>query len=531
MTQKPALNPLARTLASDANDRSRPPPALLPYQQDWIADDSPLKVAEKSRRIGLTWAEAADDVLIAASENGSNVFYISNTQDMALEYIEACAMWARAYDHAASHVEDGIFEDMDEDGETRHIKTYSITFPKSGHRIVGLSSTPRNLRGKQGVVVIDEGAFADDLGALLKAAMAMLLWGDKVRIISTHDGEENAFNELILEIRAGKRKGSVHRIEFKEAVKQGLYKRVCMRRGMEWTPEGEAQWVADAYKFYGTDADEELDVIPSSGSGVYLTRALIEGVMNSEVPVVRLSRKPEFAELPKHIREADINDWCEEVLKPLLVQRINPNWRSYFGEDFARSANLTVIMPGQERPDLSVTTPFVLELFNMPFEQQKQILFYVVDRLPRFMAGAMDARGNGQYLAEVAMQKYGATRIAQVMLTIDWYRQNMPRFKACFEDKTIELPKDAPILSDMRAVKMVKGVAKLPDSVSKKGEKTGIVRHGDSAIALAMRQFAIAEMEGGEIDYTPAPPRTHVWDGTTEDDDGRDTGHAGGGAW
>lgn len=33
-----------------------------------MADKSQLKVAEKSRRIGLTWAEAADDVLIAASD-------------------------------------------------------------------------------------------------------------------------------------------------------------------------------------------------------------------------------------------------------------------------------------------------------------------------------------------------------------------------------------------------------------------------------------------------------------------------------
>ncbi|MBL4831606.1 MAG: hypothetical protein JKY55_17195 [Aliivibrio sp.] len=36
---------------------------LLGYQKRWIADDSPLKIAEKSRRTGLTWAEAADAVL------------------------------------------------------------------------------------------------------------------------------------------------------------------------------------------------------------------------------------------------------------------------------------------------------------------------------------------------------------------------------------------------------------------------------------------------------------------------------------
>ncbi len=36
---------------------------LLPYQRRWIADTSQLKIAEKSRRTGLTWAEAADAAL------------------------------------------------------------------------------------------------------------------------------------------------------------------------------------------------------------------------------------------------------------------------------------------------------------------------------------------------------------------------------------------------------------------------------------------------------------------------------------
>ncbi|HGC3603200.1 TPA: hypothetical protein ACIYHJ_005355, partial [Escherichia coli] len=43
------------------------PPVLLPYQQRWVADTSPLKVMEKSRRTGITWAEASDNVLTAAS--------------------------------------------------------------------------------------------------------------------------------------------------------------------------------------------------------------------------------------------------------------------------------------------------------------------------------------------------------------------------------------------------------------------------------------------------------------------------------
>ncbi len=43
------------------------PVVLMPYQQRWVADTSPLKVMEKSRRTGITWAEASDNVLTAAS--------------------------------------------------------------------------------------------------------------------------------------------------------------------------------------------------------------------------------------------------------------------------------------------------------------------------------------------------------------------------------------------------------------------------------------------------------------------------------
>lgn len=155
------------------------PPVLLPYQQRWVADTSPLKVIEKSRRTGITWAEASDNVLTAASSapaGGMNVYYIAYNQDMTVEYIQACAMWARAFNYAASEIEEGFWEEDDDD---KHIRTYTIKFPDSGFRIVALSSRPSNLRGRQGIIVIDEAAFHEQLDELLKAALAMLIWGGK----------------------------------------------------------------------------------------------------------------------------------------------------------------------------------------------------------------------------------------------------------------------------------------------------------------------------------------------------------------
>lgn len=480
----------SKMLANDARSQDAPPPVLLSYQQAWVADEAQLKIAEKSRRIGLTWAEASDNVLIAAREGGTNVFYIGPTHDMALEYIEACAMWARAFNMAASQIEEGIFVDGDGDG-AKAIKTYKIDFPGSGRRIVALSSRPTNLRGKQGVIVIDEAAFQPDLPGLLKAAMAMLLWGDRVRIISTHNGDDNEFNELITEVRAKKRKGSVHRFDFRGAVSAGLYRRVCIRRGKIWSQADEDAWVADAYAYYAEDAAEELDVIPAQGGGAYLSLAMLDARMSPDTPLVRERWPAPFGLMPERIRRLEIEEWCEVHLGPVL-NSLSPDMRHYFGEDFGRVSDLSVITVAEEGVDLVNRVKLVVELANCPFTQQEQILWYILDRLPRFTRGAMDAGGNGAALAEKTADRYGHSRIDQVKLTVQFYVENFPPFKAALEDGTFtDLPKDREVRDDHRAIRVIRGVPRLPDAKTQKGDAKKSSRHGDSAIASLMVDYAM----------------------------------------
>ena len=479
MTQLAAQLP--NTAGADA------PAVLLPYQQRWIADQSPFKVARKSRRTGLTWAEAADDILTASSARdagGQNVYYIAYNQDMTIEYIQACAMWAKAFNRAAGEIEEGFWDEAEED---RHIKTYTIRFPGSGFRVVALSSRPSNLRGRQGIIVIDEAAFHEKLGELLKAAMAMLIWGGKVRVISTHNGVENPFNELVTDIEAGKRRGTVHNIPFRTAIADGLYRRVCLRLGKGWSPDEELDWVAGVYAFYGPGADEELDCIPANSGGAWLSRALIEARMVVDGPVLRWECKPGFETLPEHIRRADCQDWIDAYLAPELA-RLDPALRSYFGSDFGRSGDLTVDVPVQVTQTLVRRVPFLVELRNVPFKQQEQIAFFMIDRLPRFMHGKLDARGNGQYLAEVAMQRYGTARIEQVMLSETWYREHTAPFKAAFEDGTFELVRDADVLADLRAFEVVRGVPRIPDRRNTGAD--GNKRHGDAGVALLLADAA-----------------------------------------
>lgn len=462
------------------------PAVLLPYQQRWVADQSPFKVAKKSRRTGLTWAEAADDVLTASSARdagGQNVYYIAYNQDMTIEYIQACAMWAKSFNRAATEIEDGFWDEAEED---KHIKTFTIRFPASGFRVVALSSRPSNLRGRQGIIVIDEAAFHEKLSELLKAAMAMLIWGGKVRVISTHNGVDNPFNELCNDMAAGKRSGTVHALPFRDAVAEGLYRRVCLRLGKGWSEAEEQAWVDSVYAFYGAGAGEELDCVPANSGGTWLSRALIELRMVAG-PVLRWQCDAGFEQLPAHIRKADCQDWIDAHLAPLLAQ-LDPALQSGFGEDFGRTGDLTVFSPWQITQQLVRRFPFLIELRNVPFHQQEQILFYMGDRLPRFMKGALDGRGNGQYLAEVAMQRYGAARIEVVMLSETWYRENTAPFKAAFEDGTIELPRDADVLNDLRAFEVIRGVPRIPDK--RTTDAGGNKRHGDAGVSLLLAHYA-----------------------------------------
>lgn len=476
------------------------PDVLLQHQKELLQATSAynLVATDKSRRVGATWGVGADAVLtagLARNEGGMDVLYLGYNLDMAREFIDTCGMWAKAFAPACSEVQEFMFTEQGEKGEEKAIKAFRITFA-SGFEIVALSSKPRSLRGRQGYVILDEFAFHDDAEELLKAAMALLIWGGKVLVISTHNGVDNPFNQLIEDIRAGKRPGKVVRVTFDDALNYGLYQRVCLKTGKEWSPEGEAAWRAGIYKTYGAGADEELRCIPSQSSGSYLPRTLIAARMKTHIPVIRWKSPPGFVDWPADLRKAEIEDFCDEKLKPLL-EELNPLWRSGFGQDFGRSGDLSVIHPFQVRPDLSLATPFVLELRDVPFESQKEIVFYIRSRLPRFFHAALDATGNGAFLAEACRQKFGASFVSEIKLSSSWYILNMPKLKAGFEDDKFELPFDDDILADYRGIAMVKGIAKVPDDARTMGAD-GFPRHGDAAIAGALAVFA-SEQDGGEI--------------------------------
>lgn len=497
---------------------------FLPYQQRWFEDQSQIMIAEKSRRTGLTWAEAGRNVINAAkprSRGGCNTFYVGSKQEMALEYIAACALFAKAFNELAeADVYEQTFWD---DGKKQEILTYMIRFPKSGRKIQALSSRPSNLRGLQGDVVIDEAAFHESLEELLKAALALTMWGNKVRLISTHNGVDNPFNTYIQDAREGRKDYSIHRITLDDAIAEGLYKRICYVTGQQWSPEAEQAWRDGLYKNAPNidSAEEEYGCVPKKSGGAYLSRVLIEAAMVADhsIRIYRYEAPAGFEEWTPQMREAEVRAWCEENLQPELA-RLSDRNRHTFGEDFARRGDLTVFTPLQIDPLLRKRVPFQVELRNLTYEAQRDVMFFICDRLPRLTGLAFDATGNGGYLAEQAALKYGGTMVDQVALSLAWYAEWMPKLKGEFEAFNLQLPRHQTTLDDLLSIKVDKGVPVIDKGRTKDLESASgkAKRHGDSAISLAMAVRA-SFMQGGIIEATMLPRHSRGFDNLANEDD------------
>jgi len=232
-------------------------------------------------------------------------------------------------------VSEFLFEEEDEHGAEKHIKAFRITFA-SGFEIVALSSRPRSLRGRQGYVILDEVRLPRGRRRPAEGAMALLIWGGKSAGDLDHNGVDNEFNTLLTEIRSGKRPGQW-----------------CAARST--TPSGPASTCGSACGAASTGRPRrgglargdlqvlrrrrggELECIPSQGSGVYLTRALIEACCSTEIPRPRLHCPAGFELKPEPERRSYVDAWLEQTVQP-EIDKLDRNLSHAAGQDFAARA-------------------------------------------------------------------------------------------------------------------------------------------------------------------------------------------------
>lgn len=474
---------------------------LMAHQVKCLKFDVSILAIPKGRRTGITFAWGLNSTLIAGAQKaagGDNVYYIGDTKEKGLEFIGYVAKFARviAAQQAqdVSSIEEFLFEDQDAQGNTRMITAYRVRFA-SGLQVAALSSRPANIRGLQGVVIIDEAAFHADVQGVLDAATALLIWGGRIVVISSENGKNNPFHQFCKDIEEGRYGDDavVLRITFDDAVTNGLYERVCAMKGEEATVEGKKTWynrIRNAYGPRKAAMREELDAIPRDGNGICIPGVWIERAMPEERPVIRLALDDDFIHMTESERAAWGNDWIDRELRPVMAETLNPELRHVFGMDFARHRHFSSIVPMAIMQNLCRDVPFLLELNNVPSALQQQILYWIIEHLPRQSGGAMDATGPGMVLAEYTADRYGRPRIAEITLNRKWYGFWMPKFTGLFEDSMIILPRDENTAQDLRAVENIDGVPMVASLEKKDLKDPELVRHGDTAIAGCLANYA-----------------------------------------
>ena len=452
---------------------------LLPYQSAWVQDQAPVKIIEKSRRIGLSWAEAYDSVMHAGAGQG-DISYISFSKDMTSGFIRDCADWANNLQVVVRKVEKSILAD-----EGKQVLVHTIRFD-SGRRIEALSSAPRQLRsrGRPGDrVVIDEAAFVDDIDKLIQAAMATRMWGGAVRIISTHNGELNPFALLARDVREGKLDWSLHSVTLRQAIDEGLYRRIAKVQGRAWSNQAETAWEAsirDSYR-YPWQGQEELDCIPSSGSGGWLSLEDIHA--------------------------------CEAEFKFSPEEKLGPVWIGY---DVARRRDLAVIVAIEEKGD-RLRLRELVAMQDRSFADQEAVLARMIEHYNPTRV-AIDQTGMGEAVVEAAKRRFGSTRIEGVILTSPKRLDVATALRSAFEERRLRIPIDDALRADLRSVKRAPGVTGDRPRLISDGDTDG---HADRFWALAL---AVAASAKPKQEYAFHPIKVgSAYRGFRDDDDDEGT--------
>ena len=409
-----------------------------------MKDPAGLKVIEKARRIGVSWAEAYNAVMHAGLKGGGNVYYQAYNLEMTRGFIEDCAGWAQALQNRAGALGETL---MEEDG--RAVRAFRIAFP-SGNEILAMTSAPRAFRskGRPGdLAIVDEAAFVDDLGEVLKAALAFRVWGGRAHVISTHNGETNPFATLCREIDEDARPGSLHRVTLKEALAQGLFRRIVEAQGQPWSAAAEAEWEGTLRSEYGRHSGEELDCIPAAGAGAWLAWEAIRACQD-----------------PAAGDPAGFTGGAATV-----------------GVDVARRRDLWVAAVLERVGDVLWLRDLAVRQ-GIPFSQQRAIVGDLAARY-RPVRIAVDQTGMGEAVVEQLQEDLGRTVVEGVLMTGPRRLDVATALREAVEDRRLRIPPDGELCRDLHAVRAEAGPTGAPRLLA---ERSGTDGHADRFWALAL---------------------------------------------
>jgi len=394
---------------------------FLPYQIGWICDRAHLRICQKSRQIGLSYADSYDSVRKAALKNGRNVWVMSRDETQAKQYIRYCKHWANVLKYAACDWGELLFPLRG--GKSVQVQVLSFA---SGSSIYALSSNPDAIVGKSGHVKLDEFALHKDQRTLYAVAKPVIQWGGTLSIISTHRGIGSLFYELIADIqhRGNPIGWSLHTLPVQIAVGQGLVERINEKTGGNESP---AAWLA-RQRAECIDEEQWLQeycCVPADESTAFITFEMLDGCED------RSLRLLDFQELLG------------------LIAR-TPSGLLYLGVDVARKHDLCVLDVGEKVGDV-VWDRLRLELSNKAFSEIKTELYQLL-RLPQLKRCCLDATGLGMQLAEEARLEFG-WKLEPIHFTAPIKEQLAFGLRTDLEERKVRLVSDDLLRADLRGIK------------------------------------------------------------------------------
>jgi len=210
---------------------------FLPYQLRWIKDPSRMRLAEKSVRIGWTYADAFKNVRQRLLHKKRDYLFATKDQASALEYMKTVQEQAEGFNFMRYIVSRG--EESEQisgtlpNGQkfTQEIKFNYVKF-ENGSRILAFSSNPYAMAVFGGDVGLDEFAKHQNAEKLWETAQGRSTWGFDLSVWSAHDGTDTLFYQFAQEARNGQGGWSYYRVTMEDAVAHGLVEKINSARGI-----------------------------------------------------------------------------------------------------------------------------------------------------------------------------------------------------------------------------------------------------------------------------------------------------------
>jgi phage FluMu gp28-like protein len=433
---------------------------LMPYQARWLEDDSRFKIWEKTRRGGMSFVQALEDVFDASREEKPiDVFFSSADASAATEYILYVQFWAELLGEAADFLGEVVIDSKND------IKALSVKF-STGKRIVALTSNPKAFRSKGGKLVLDEFAFHEQQDAMWKAAKPIVTWGFPVRVISTYNGKGNRYARMVADAKKGKElvngkwraasgtgqkanAWSLHTTTIEDAVAQGLADKIL---GRELTAAERLAWLDEERDACGDDATwmQEYMCEPVDGATAWLTYELIASCEH------------------------------EDAGKPELYK----GGPCYFGNDIGLRHDLWVLPIFEEVGDVLWCRELV-RLKKKKFREHDAEMERVF-RQYRIVRGCMDQTGMGEKPVEDAKRRYGETRIEGVIFNTGSHLLMANTGKQALEDRKLRIPIDPALRDSLHKLQSVPG----PNNQPRFMATSDAAGHADEAWAIFLALLA-----------------------------------------